>query len=160
MFHFLSVNLNETENVLVWCSQLVCNTYCAMTVTDSLHFALFLAFSIGTAMHHSVYSLLEEYIPKNLAILSRDFVSSHISSNCSRFGLGDGFSGVAWLIFHLSMAASDETFDGSGWRASYQSWKHCKNSWNALNVFSGCSLGSKYRREQASSRGVVIITVL
>ena len=45
-------------------------------------------------MHQSVYSLLEEFISKNLAILSRDFVSSHISSNCSRFGLDDRFVGV------------------------------------------------------------------
>ena len=46
--------------------------------------------------------------------LSRAFISSHISSNCSRFGLGGGFSDEVWLIFHPSMTPSNETFGGSG----------------------------------------------
>ena len=61
----------------------------------------FLAFSAATVMHQSVYSLHEECISKNLVILSREYWPSHISSYCSGLGLEDGFSGMAWLIFHL-----------------------------------------------------------
>ena len=74
-------------------------------------------------MHLSVYSLLDVYIPRNFKILSCDFVSSQISSNCSNDGFGDAFSGVTVVIFHHSIAASKDTFEGSGCDVSSDSCK-------------------------------------
>ena len=103
----------------------------------------FHVFSSGAAMHQSVYNLLAEYIPRNLETLLRDFVCSQISSHCSNC------FGFQWF----SIAASKNTLGGSGYNASYCSWKHWINSWNAFNImFSGCLPGSKNRRERASSK--------
>ena len=62
-----------------------------------------------------MYSLLDEYIPKNFETLSRGFLCSKFLSNCSNDGFGDVFSGVALVIFHRSIAASKDTFKGSGY---------------------------------------------
>ena len=65
-----------------------------------------------------MYNLLDEKIPKNFDTLSRPLVFSQRLSNCSKFGFGNGFSGVASMIFHRPMAASNDTFGGSGYIAS------------------------------------------
>lgn len=63
-------------------------------------------------MHQSAYSHGEEYIPNNFATLSRAFAYSHIASNCSKFGYGNGSWDVACEIFHRSIATSSVTFGG------------------------------------------------
>ena len=69
-------------------------------------------------IHQLIYSLLDEYTPTNLEILSRDFVFSQISSNCSNDGFGDTSAGVATVIFHRLIVASKDTYAGSTYNAS------------------------------------------
>ena len=94
-----------------------------IALTKSHQCVFFLVFSSGAAIYQSVYSLLDEYIPRNFEILSRDFACSQILSNCSNDGFRDAFSGVAVVILHRSIAASKDTFGGSGYNVSYRSWK-------------------------------------
>ena len=94
-----------------------------IALTKSYQCVFFLVFSSDAAIHQSVSGLLDEYIPRNFETLSHHLVCSQISSNCSNDGFGDEFSGVAVVIFHRSIVASKDTFGGSGYNASYHSWK-------------------------------------
>ena len=120
MFLHLSACLARNESVSALYSLLACNM---QSLFKSHQGEFFLVFSSGVAIHQSLYSLLDVYIPRNFKILSCDFVSSQISSNCSNDGFGDAFSGVTVVIFHHSIAASKDTFEGSGYNVSCDSCK-------------------------------------
>ena len=85
-----------------------CYILCGHCFYKSHQCAFCLVFSFRAAIHQSVYSLLDEYITRNLETFLRDFVCSQISSNCSNDGFWDAFSVVAAVIFHHSIAASKE----------------------------------------------------
>ena len=88
--------------------------YAVVALTKSHQCVFFLVFSSSAVIHQSVYSLLDEYIPRNFETLSCDFICSQILSNCSNNSFRDAFSGAA-VIFHCSIAASKDTFGRSGY---------------------------------------------
>ena len=66
-------------------------------------------FSSGAAINQSVYSLLDEYIPRDFETLLHNVVCSHMLKNCSNNGFGDAFLGIAAVIFYHSTVASKDT---------------------------------------------------